>query len=441
MSKGNRLSGQIVVSLVLALMMVIAVIVAGCGQSAPPPAAAKPKITLWSHWADEQNKKDFVLEAVKRFKEKNPTFDVEVVWYQKPQLITALTTSFQAGTGPDIFYLEPAITGAFPPFVDSGLMYDISKQVDPLIEAWAHPFAKKGNMTYLLPLEAYMPVIYYNKDIFKKAGVTVPAEGKFDSETFKQVIAKTKAAGVTPFSAGTMDRDWAGSLITESILLRYLGQEKWQGIPAGKTPWNDPEVVAALKYVEELVKAGAYPQGVSSIKLGESHGLFFGGKYAMFPMRTFFGGRAFVPVDKGGMAADFPLGILDIPTVKGGKGNDLSYMQVGGSYGVSAKSKNPEKAAELIGMMATPDMAALWMGKVKGQTGVKADAKAMNDPYFKMLTDATKTQKFLPGPMELGMDSTYRDVFFKTSTALVAGQMTVDAMVKQLEEARTKLKK
>jgi multiple sugar transport system substrate-binding protein len=405
------------------------------------PASAAEKITLWSHWADEQNKKDFVMEAVKRFKDKNPGFEVEVVWYQKPQLITALTTSFQAGTGPDIFYLEPAITGAFPPFVDNGFMYDISKQVDPYIEAWAHPFAKKGSMTYLLPLEAYMPVLYYNKDVLKKAGVTLPADGRVDGDAFKAIVTKTKAAGVTPFSAGTMDRDWAGSMVTESILLRYAGQEKWQGIPTGKTAWTDPDIVAGLKYIEDLVKAGAYPQGVSSIKLGESHGLFFGGKYAMFPMRTFFGGRAFVPVEKGGMAADFPLGIMDFPTVKGGKGNEWSYMQVGGSYGVNAKSKNPQKAAELIGMMATPDMAGLWMGKVKGQTGVKADAASMNDPYFKMLGDATKHLKLLPGPMELGMDSTYRDVFFKTSTALVAGQISVDAMVKQLEVARAKLKK
>ncbi len=435
MNQENRFAGRLGARLAMAAMAFFAFALAA------PMAAAAEKITLWSHWADEQNKKDFVMEAVKRFKDRNPGFEVEVVWYQKPQLITALTTSFQAGSGPDIFYLEPAITGAFPPFVDNGFMYDISKQVDPFIEAWAHPFAKKGNMTYLLPLEAYMPVLYYNKDIMKKAGVTIPADGRIDGDVLKDIVAKTKAAGVTPFSAGTMDRDWAGSLVTESILLRFLGQEKWQGIPTGKTAWTDPDVVAGLKYVEDLVKAGAYSQGVSSIKLGESHGLFFGGKYAMFPMRTFFGGRAFVPVEKGGMAADFPLGVMDFPTVKGGKGNDLSYMQVGGSYGVNAKSKNPQKAAELLGMMATPDMAAMWMDKVKGQTGIKADAKAINDPYFKMLGDATKGLKLLPGPMELGMDSTYRDVFFKTSTALVAGHMTADAMVKQMEEARAKLKK
>lgn len=405
-------------------------------ESPSTEPAEKQSLVIWSHWADETNKKDFVMEAVNAFKDKNPNFEVEVVWYQKPQLITALTTAFQSGTAPDIFYLEPAITGGFPPFVDSGFMYDLSKHIDQYIEPWAKPFTKKENMTYLLPVEAYMPMLYYNKDIFKAAGIEVPAEGRFEMNEFKEVVKKVKKAGYTPFSAGTMDRNWAGSILLENIILRMAGQEKWQGIAKGTTAWTDPDVTAAIKYVEELTKAGAYPEGVAAIKLGESHGLFFAGKHAMFPMKTFFGGRAFVPVDKGGMDPNFPLGIMDFPIVTDGKANDLSYIQIGGSYGVNAASKNAEKAAELVACMATPEMANLWMDKVKGQTGIKADMTKVDNPYFAALDEAKKDLNPLPGPMELGMDATYRDVFLTTSTALVAGQIKSDAMIKQLEEAR-----
>ena len=406
-----------------------------------PSVYAKEKLTIWSHWADETSKKDFVNEAVKRFKSKNPNFDVEVVWYQKPSLITALTTSFQSGTGPDIFYLEPAITGGFPPFVDNGFMYDLTKYLDKYIDPGALAFAKKGKITYLLPLEAYMPMLYYNKDAYAKAGVKVPATGRFDLNELKEAVKKVKGAGYTPFSAGTMDRPWVGSILLESVILRMAGQEKWQGIATGKTPWTDPGVTAAINYVEELTKMGAYPNGVAAIKLGESHGLFFGGKFAMFPMKTFFGGRAFVSVDKGGMATNFPLGIMDMPTVKEGKANNLNYLQIGGSYGVYNGSKNPKKAAELLTFMATSDMANLWMTAVKGQTGLKSDLKKIDDPYFKALGTATKGLTLLPGPMELGMDATYMDVFFQTSTALVAGQMSAEEMIKKLEIARTQVRK
>lgn len=401
--------------------------------------AGEKKLTMWSHWADEDNKKEFVLKAVDLFKKDNPDFEVEVVWYQKTQLITSLAAALESGMGPDIFYLEPKIAGYFP-YVDSGVMYDIGKYVDPMIEEWAMPFVKEGDMTYLLPLETYGPLIYYNKDIMAKAGVAVPADGPFTTDQLLDAIGKIKAAGFNAFSAGTMDRDWCAAIMVDTMLLRYAGLDAWQGVPTGKTEWTNPDIVAGLNYIDQLVKAGAYPAGVSSIKLGESHGLFFGGKYAMFPMKSFFGGRAFVPEDKGGMAADFPLGIMDLPVVPNGKGGRYNYIQIGGSYGVNAASKNPDKAAELLVKMASPAMVKEWMEKTKCPAGLKSDPSAREDPYFAALDGANKGTTLVPGPMILGMDATYRDVYLQLSTALVAGQISVDDMVSRLETARKRVK-
>lgn len=402
------------------------------------PAAEGGKLALWSHWADEDSKKGFVMDAVEAFKEKNPGWEVEVTWYQKDQLIQALTAAFQSGTGPDIFYLEPAITGAFPPFVDNGFMYDLTPYLADYISDGAKSFASKGDMIYLLPLEAYTPIMYYNKDIFETAGLETGEV--FNLDGLKDAVSKVKEAGFKGLAAGTMDREWCGSILLSSVLLRTAGVEKWQGLPTGETAWNDPDIEKGIHYVEELAAMGAYPDGVASIKLGESHGIFFAGEYAMFPMKSFFGGRAFVPVDKGGMAEDFPLGLMDMPTVEGGSANKVSYLQIGGSYGVNAASENPEKAAELLQVMAQPEMANKWMTIVKGQTGLKGDAAQLEDPYLKDLNLLIDSLELIPGPLELGMDSAYRDVFFTTSTALVAGQISADDMIQKLEEARAALK-
>ncbi len=399
--------------------------------------AGQKKLTIWSHWADEDNKKNFVLKAVDLFKQDNPDFAVEVIWYQKTQLITSLAAALEAGTAPDIFYLEPKIAG-YVPYVDNGVLYDISKWVDPLVDDWAKPFIKDNGMTYLLPLESYMPVLYYNKDIMNQAKVAIPASNAFTLDEFSDAVAKIKAAGFTPISAGTMDRDWCAAIMVDTLLLRDAGLEAWQGIPTGKTEWTNPDITSGLKYIEKIVKAGAYPPGVSSIKLGESHGLFFGGKYAMFPMKTFFGGRAFVPEDKGGMRKDFPLGVMDMPVVPDGKGGRYNYIQIGGSYAVNAASKHPEKAAELLAKMGTKEMTALWLNNVKCPLGIKADVAGLNDPYFNALDKVQNESKLVPGPMILGMDATYRDVYLQTSTALVAGQISADDMIAKLEAARKK---
>ncbi|MCL2000504.1 MAG: ABC transporter substrate-binding protein [Planctomycetes bacterium] len=397
--------------------------------------AGEKKLTIWSHWADEDNKKEFVIKAVELFKKDNPDFQVEIVWYQKTQLITSLAAALEAGAGPDIFYLEPKIAGYFP-YVDNGVMYDISEYVDDMVQDWAMPFVKEGDMTYLLPLETYGPLLYYNTEIMEKAGVTIPPENAFTTEGLLDAVRKIKAAGFNAFAAGTMDRDWCAAIVVDIILLRYAGLDAWQGVPTGKTVWTNPDLVAGLKYIEQLVKEGAYPPGVSSIRLGESHGQFFGGRYAMFPMKTFFGGRAFVPEDKGGMRADFPLGIMELPLVPDGKGGRYNYIQIGGSYGVNAASQYPEKAAQLLAKMASPEMVDDWMANTKCPAGLKFDPVALEDPYFAAIENAYKGTTLVPGPMFLGMDPTYRDVYLQTSTALVAGQISVDDMVSRLETAR-----
>lgn len=424
-------------------LIMLAIVAVMLATSFMPLAMAKEKLTIWSHWADETPKKEFVQAAIDKFKAKNPTIDVEVVWYQKPALMQALTTSFAAGTGPDIFYLEPVITGLYPDFVSKGLMFDLTKYVDKYIDKGALGISKYNKMTYLIPLEAYMPMLYFNKDILSKAGVKIPSAGKFTMEELTDAVKKVKAAGYTPFSCGTMDRNWQASILLESVLMRYIGQEKWQGIAKGATSWNDPDVVKSIKYVENLVKLGAYPEGVASIKLGESHSNFWapGSKYAMFPMKTFFGGRAFVPVEKGGMAPDFPLGIMDMPIDKANKAkaNSLSYIQIGGSYGVYSGSKNAKKAAELLAIMA--QMGDVWMTKAKGQTGLKTNVAKLDDPYFKTLGAAAKGLSFIPGAMELNMEAGYLTAFMTYSTALVTNQISAEEMIKKLEEARAKLPK
>ncbi len=416
------------------ILVAIGLLAACAGRGA---AAAEKKLTLWSHWADEDNKKEWVMKAVNDFKKANPDFKVDVVWYQKTQLITSLAAALESGTGPDIFYLEPKNTG-YAPYVDNGVMYDISKYVDPYIEDWAMVFAKEGDMTYLLPLEASMPMMYYNTDVMKQAGVTVPASNSFTLEEFEDAVKKIKAAGFTPMSAGTMDRNYVAAILIDPIVLRTIGLEAWQGIATGKTAWTDPGVVSSLKYMERIVKEGAYPAGVSSIKLGESHGLFFGGKYAMFPMKTFFGGRAFVPEEKGGMRKDYPLGIMDMPTVTGGKGNGINYIQIIACYGVNAASQYPEKAAELLTKMCTKEMTSLWINNVKVQTGLKSDASGSSDPYIQAMEKVSSGSKLVAGPMFLGMEPSYMDVYLQTSTALVAGQISADDMIKKLEDARKK---
>ena len=48
-------------------------------------AHAQVKLTLWSHWAAEKIKRDYVEDAIKRFEAANPGVKVEAQWKKRPR--------------------------------------------------------------------------------------------------------------------------------------------------------------------------------------------------------------------------------------------------------------------------------------------------------------------------------------------------------------------
>ena len=96
-------------------------------------ALAQVKLTLWSHWAAEKIKRDFVEDAIKRFEAANPGVKIEASWYEKTALYAALKTSLRAGTAPDIFYAEPDQVE----YMENALLLDLSPLNWSAIEPWA----------------------------------------------------------------------------------------------------------------------------------------------------------------------------------------------------------------------------------------------------------------------------------------------------------------
>ena len=88
----------------------------------------------------------------------------------------------------------------------------------------------------------------------------------------------------------------------------------------------------------------------------------------MLPMGSWYTGRAFVPVDKGGQPDDFPLGIMQFPAMDGGACNECKTSNVGASFAINAASKHKELAAGYINAMSTPEMGKRWIETIYLQT-------------------------------------------------------------------------
>ncbi len=400
-------------------------------------AWAESTLEIWSHWADEEGKKAVFYEVAKRFEEKHPDTKVEITWYQKTDLKPALMAAIPAGKGPDVFYNDPPWTE----FVTEGLVADIADAIDwNNVEPWAKAMWEYDRKIYSLQLEAWTVDLYYNKDIFGELGISVPENYQFDVEEFREVVRKCVEAGYNAFSAGTADRNYPGLFVGEMLLLHKLGREDMDKLYNCELSWKDPRVMEVLKYWKELVDMGAYPPGISGMKLGESHRYFYQDKKAaMFPMGAFYPGRAFVPPEQGGQPEDFHLGIMLYPSWPDGKGNHLVLLSPGGALAVSPTSKNIDLAKEFLAEFAQPDIGALWVNSAAVSTGLKVDISKITEhrDYWDMYFSVHEGTENFVGLSNVRFRGRIAETVAQIlNSAFPANLISVEEAVEELEKAR-----
>ncbi|MBI3707022.1 MAG: extracellular solute-binding protein [Proteobacteria bacterium] len=419
---------------VAAVGLVTAAILGGVATKA---SAQNVTLEVWSHEADEPAKVAFRELAAKNLEKSRPGAKVKITWYEKNPLFAALKTALPAGKGPDVFYLEP-----------DQVEYITASYVIPLddlvnwnnIEPWARKVWTHNGKTYGIPQEAYTNELYYDKDALKKLGIALPANGQLTQAQFLEVAKKARAAGMTPISQGVGDRPYPGAYISGEALLRKLGPDDYQKLFTGKLSFADPRVVEVLKWVKELVDAGAYPKNFMTLKLGESHYYFYSKPGAVtLPMGSWYTGRAFVPEDKGGQPEKFPLGIMQYPAMDGGACNQCKTSAIGASFVINAASKQKELAAAFLNAMSTPEMGKMWIETVYLQTGIKADVKNFSGPHAAYFTELMDRQKgvtyFIGSPRDM-VTGECKDTFAQVlNSAFPGGLLTVDQAVQMMNKS------
>lgn len=402
-----------------------------------PAFGQQQSITMWSHWPDEVSKRTFVEERVKAFEAANPTCSVKLQFIQKADLYTSVKTSVRTGQAPDIFWLEPdeinfAVSGYLEPL--DGLV-NLNNLEDWARRSWTH-----NGKVYGLPLEAYTVELYYNRDLLKKVGGALPANGQFNQTQFSDLVKKSAAAGITPLAQGVGDRPYPGAYFLQEVLLKKLGPDDYRLLLDGKLSYTDPRVIEAMTWVKQLVDMGAYPKSLATLKLGESHYYFHTNPGAlMFPIASWYTGRAFVPADKGGQPKDFALGMMQYPVLNGSKCPECKTLAVGGSYVIYSKSKNKECAGKMLNSMASMENGNLWMEGVLLQTGIKTDAsriKSIYAPYFKELQQRNADVKYFIGTPLHFLKGKCADTFSQVlNRALPGGLVTVNEAAAQMDAA------
>ena len=200
------------------MFRILAALAAACivALGAPTKASAQQtkELTLWTHWAAEQIKRQYVEDAIADFEKKNPGIKIKASWYEKNALYAALKTALRAGNAPDIFYAEPDQVE----YVDNNFLLDLSSLNWANVEPWAKQSWTFKGKPYGLPLEAWTAELYYNKKTMSDLGIKVPENLQLAPDTFLDLVKKAKAKGITPLSLGAGDRPFTGAHLVHEAL-------------------------------------------------------------------------------------------------------------------------------------------------------------------------------------------------------------------------------
>lgn len=282
--------------LAVAAAAALAAGMSACSGPGSGAGSGGPKRVVWSTWGTPQE--------LARYKEFNTQFmkehpDIKVVLQPVADYgdyHTKLLAQLASGTAPDVFYIGDDKIGQF---VSSNALMPLtslmnssaSKTKPGDFAQGLFGAAKKGGQFYAAPNDSNPDALWYDKVALKKAGVTedpatLAAQGKWTTQTYLDMNAKLKRAGLT----GSMFWNYWS---THYSWISSQGGKAFDD--SGKFVANtDPTSVAAVDVLAKnfqnktFVVADTLPEGAGADSVFVSHkaGFFIQGRYTIGTVKS-----------------------------------------------------------------------------------------------------------------------------------------------------------
>lgn len=154
------------------LAFTIMTVIPGCTKEEIPLTPVKTKLVIWHYWDVKENKKqlDNLVEA---FNASQDSIEAELQFVPSEDFKKQLALSMADDKMPDLALVDSSdfqYFYAMQPFVD---LTDEVAELKHYIPAVLEP-CKVGDRIYGQPFGVNCPALFYNKKIFREAGVDVP---------------------------------------------------------------------------------------------------------------------------------------------------------------------------------------------------------------------------------------------------------------------------
>ncbi|MCY9594077.1 hypothetical protein PC41400_10705 [Paenibacillus chitinolyticus] len=381
-------------SYLLILLLVVSVVIAGCNSGGGDSNEdGITTIDFAIHVANPMEQEPAFSKLIEQFQIENPDIKVNLIGKEQQEHVKNIKMMSQSNKLPDVFWMLPASASEL---YEAGMLMGLNDFIkenpeikNSLNENMLSTYAANGEQ-YGLPYQPLVTGLFYNKALFKQHGVELP-------KTIEDLVAAAKVFkqnGVTTIAKGAKDEYSVWAFLT--MLSRYGYFEKIDNIMAGKEKYNNEDFVNYYKKIDELRKAGAFPDNVSTQTYFQAVEQFLGGQAAFLDS-----GMWDIPkIEESGIDAGFWWG----PTFADGVGNqNISSVVPAAPLLVS---KNVEKDAAK--KEAVLKLFAFYYGEkgtqimvenqVPPMTNTKVTIDEAKNPLFKQLVDQIQLKGWVSQP-------------------------------------------
>ena len=380
----------------VALPMTAALLLTGCSNSADESSSQGSNGTTtidWWHISNQDPMRSFWAQKAKEYEKTHPNVKINVTPIENEAFKAKLTTVTQTGEPPDIFQTWGG--GVLKQQADAGLVKDLTND----ISSWADTFTPAAlaayqidGKTYGIPYDIGMVGFWYNKALFKKAGISGPPD---TWATFIDDVKKLKAAGVTPIALAGKDK-WPGHYYWAYLAMREGGLDALKQAGADHN-FNTPPFVKAGQDLKQLVDLQPFQKGFlgATYDAPDGQAATMGNSAAAMELMGQWAPSTEEASSGKGIGDD--LGFFPFPAVDGGQGSAADAFGGGGGFAVGKNA--PPATMDFLKYISSVDVqkAAVATGSI--QPVVKGAETALTDENLKTvsktLSDASGFQLYL----------------------------------------------
>ncbi|MDE3082971.1 MAG: extracellular solute-binding protein [Acidobacteriota bacterium] len=404
---------------------VAAALLAGSFYAAvPASASAKVTLTLWQNYGTEQNAVA-TNNLVKAFEKANPNITIKVVAQPASNYFALLQAASISHNGPDLAVMW---TGLYD-LQYSSFLTNLKGNVPAADLAkigglqWESPNFNAANGPLVMPLETQFYIGFYNKALFKRAGITsVPTTWS----QLSSACTKLKAIGVTPLVYGNGGQALGAEFYPwydmSYMMIGAHSLSQWKGLYDGSIKWTAQSNLSQLNKWHSLYTSGCTNKDV----LTKTNNMqdFEKGKAAMMVDGTWDTAQ-YTSTMKSNVAAFVPP--FSTTPIKG----VVEYP--GDGFSVMKYSQHQKEAFKFLDFMTT--QAA---GNIINAAGLIPDIAGMStsNPVNQQMLNFVNVQHMTPYPMlDNYIQVNVVNAGSKVLPAVLAGQQSALSAMQNMAQA------